>query len=86
MIIVRTEEGNLFYAATKKTVPGLIQEIAGEKGVEACIQGSEYFEFNTRENRTGPLEKFSPLSQILVVSCGLAPAAGTEDEEEETEG
>lgn len=85
MIIIRTQDGSEFFAASKKVVPGLVQEIAGDAGIEPTVQSCEYFEFNTRENRTGLVGPFVPLANLVVVSCGLAPTAGASDDDEEEE-
>ena len=84
MIIIRAGEKE-YFAASAKAVPGLVQELTGGDGIEATINKAEYFEFNTRENRTGEVGPFSPLSELVVVNCGLARQDNGDDDEEEAE-
>jgi hypothetical protein len=87
MILIKTEKqsdvGLFHYAASTKAIPGLVQEIAGEEGIEATIKASRYFEFNTRTNRTGEVGPFLPLSDLVAVSCGLVRQETNEDEDED---
>ena len=84
MIIIREGNGQERFAASKKVVPALVQEISNGRGIEKTVEDCEYFEFNTRETRTGVVGPFKPLSDLVVISCGLAPAA--QDKEENSDG
>lgn len=85
MIIIRVAGDEAYFAASRKAVPALVQEIAVKIDdlIEETIERCAYFEFNTRESRSGELGPFQPLSGLVVVNCGLAPQADQDDEEEE---
>lgn len=85
MIVIKKDNTQGMYeyhfAASKKAVPGLVQEMSNGKGIESTVANCEYFEFNTRENRTGVIGPFKPLSDLVIISCGLAPTAADDEEE-----
>lgn len=82
MIIINYDKRE-YFAASRKNIPSLIQDLAGEDSIENVVNNSTYYEFNTRTNRIGWLHPFHPLSDIIMVGCSLIPQAGESEEETE---
>ena len=73
----------LYFAATRKAVPGLIQEIAGNGGsVEKVINEGTFFEFNSRETPTGKIGPFEILAELVQVNCCLLSPVSKETSED----
>ena len=72
MIIVRHSSNEQYYSASRKSLPGLVSEINQNGKLEDTIANCAYCEFSTSSQKTGELENWRPLRELVSVKVSLA--------------